>query len=342
MKDLLGNGLGAGPVKLKGINLEVSSKCNLDCRSCMRRTYIGAGKNELMKLEWVSKLAPELKHLHSVDLTGWGEPLMNPEFGKILREIRKNFPGALSFTTNGVLLDENIINYILDAEVDTVNFSVDASDSENYRASRGKTWDKVEAAIRELVHRKMTRGRGIPRVYASFLLRRSRLIDLYKFGEKMSQLMLNGIILQQMTGVCGRPDLEQVVYSGYYGEKFDDEKFRKEVRELKEELTYLQTLGPEQVFNEPQGGCGVFDIDHLFIKANGEASPCCVLGYPVLFLNRRKELRNPSSLIVGNIKEQSLEQIWDSEDAVGFRKEMVEKGYADACEDCIGLYVKRT
>jgi len=341
MKDLLGDGIGQGPIRLKGINLEVSSKCNLDCRSCFRRTFIGAGKNELMKLEWVQKLAPELKHLHSVDLTGWGEPLLNPEFGKILREIRRNFPGALSFTTNGVLMDENIINFILDAEVDTVNFSVDGSDSENYRASRGKSWDKVENAIRGLVKRKRNRGRGIPKVYASFLLRRDRLIDLYKFGEKMSQFLLNGIILQQMTGVCSRPDLEQVVYSGYYGEKFDDAKFLKEVRELKEELTYLQTIGPEQIFNERQGACGAFSLDHLFIKANGEASPCCVLGYPVLFLNRKKELRNPGLLIAGNIKEQSLEQIWDSEAANEFRKEMVEKGYADVCEDCIGLYLKR-
>jgi MoaA/NifB/PqqE/SkfB family radical SAM enzyme len=341
MKELLGDGIGAGPVKLKGINLEVSSKCNLDCRNCFRRTFIGAGKNEIMKLEWVQKISHEFKHLHSIDLTGWGEPLLNPEFGKILKEIRKNFPGALSFTTNGALMDEAVINSVLDAEVDTVNFSVDASDAVNYRPSRGKDWDKVENAIRELVHRKKTRGRGIPKIYASFLLRKNRLIDLYRFGEKMTQLMLNGVILQQMTGVCGEPDLDQVVYSGYYGEKFDDEKFAKEVRELKEEMTYLQVLGPERICNEPQGGCGAFPLDHLFIKANGEAAPCCVLGYPVLLLNRQKDLRNPSLAVLGNIKEQSLEQIWDGEQAINFRKQMAEQGCAEACADCIGLYLKR-
>jgi MoaA/NifB/PqqE/SkfB family radical SAM enzyme len=294
-----------------------------------------------MALEWVQKLAPELKHLHSIDLTGWGEPLLHPDFGKILREVRRNFPGALSFTTNGILMDDKMMSFILDAEVDTVNFSVDASDNENYRQARGKQWDKVENAIHDLVFRKMTRGRGIPKIYASFLLRRDRLIDLYKFGKKMSHLILNGIILQQMTGVCSPPDLEQVSYSGYYGQKFDEAKFWKEIRELKEELIDLQTLGPEHIYNEPQGGCGAFPVDHLFIKANGEASPCCVLGYPVLLLNRKKELRKASMLIAGNIKEQSLEQVWDGEAATGFRKEMAENGYAEVCEDCIGLYMKR-
>ena len=342
MKELLGDGIGQGPIKLTEINLEVSSKCNLNCRHCFRRTYIGAGKDELMDIEILNNIMPELKHLHSIDLTGWGEPLLHPEFGKILKDIRRNFPGALSFTTNGILMDDTIINYILEAEVDTVCFSVDAYDDESYRKVRGRHWNKVENAIRELASRKKIRGRGLPGIYASYLLKKDRLKDLYRFGEKMTQLMINGIILQHFSGVFGTTDLDEIAYSGYYGEKFDDAAFAKEIKELKEELTYLQVIGPEKIFSQRQKGCGGFPIGHLFIKASGDVSPCCTLGYPVLFLNRKQELRRADLLVLGNIKHQSLAEIWDSEKAAAFRAEMVTQGFADACADCIGLYLRMT
>jgi MoaA/NifB/PqqE/SkfB family radical SAM enzyme len=341
MKELLGDGIGQGPIKLTGINLEISSKCNLNCRHCFRRTYIGAGKDELMDIEILNNIMPELKHLHSIDLTGWGEPLLHPEFGEILKDIRRNFPGALSFTTNGILMDETIINYILEAEVDTVCFSTDAYDDESYREVRGRHWKKVENAVLELASRKKIRGRGLPRIYASFLLKKERLRDLYRFGDKMTQLMINGVILQQLTGVFGPADLEEIAYSGYYGGKFDDDELAKDIKDLKEELNYLQVIGPETIFTRKQQGCGAFPIGHLFIKAGGDVSPCCTLGYPVLLLNRKSELRRADMLVLGNIKRQSLAEIWDSDKAVAFRAEMVAKGSAEACADCIGLYMRR-
>lgn len=342
MKELLGEGIGQGPLKLTGINLEISSRCNLNCRHCFRKTYISAGKDELMDSEILNNIMPELKRLHSIDLTGWGEPLLHPQFGKILKDIRRNFPGALSFTTTGVLMNEEIANHILEAEVDNVCFSVDAADDESYREARGRYWDKLEKAISELAYKKKVRGRGIPRIYASFLLKKSRLKELYRFGEKMTQLMLNGIILQQMTGVFSLVDLNEITYAGYYGEKFDEDSFWRGIRELKEELNYLQTIGPERIYSQPQSGCGGFPLGHLFIKANGKVSPCCTLGYPVLLLNRKKELRPANLLILGDIKTQSLEEIWESPAAVSFREEMTQKGYAEACGDCIGLYMRRS
>jgi len=341
MKELLGDGIGQGPIKLTGINLEISSRCNLNCRHCFRKTYIAAGKDELMDIEILNNIMPELKRLHSIDLTGWGEPLLHPEFGRILKDIRRNFPGALSFTTNGLLMNEEIVNNILDAEADNVCFSVDASDRESYREARGRHWDKLENAISELALKKKVRGRGIPRIYASFLLKKSRLLDLYKFGDKMTQLLLNGIILQQMTGVFSRADLEEITYAGYYGAAFDEEQFWRGIKELKEELNYVQTIGPERIFSERQAGCGGFPLGHLFIKASGKVSPCCTLGYPVLLLNRKKELRPANMLVLGDIKEQGLEQIWESRAAVSFREEMTQKGCAEACADCIGLYMRR-
>jgi Fe-coproporphyrin III synthase len=341
-KEELGKGLGAGPVRLTGLNLEVSSKCNMNCHSCFRRTYVRSGKDELIYLASVDRILPELKFLHSIDLTGWGEPLMHPEFGRICREIRHNFPGQLSFTTNGLLMDEEKITNILEAEVDTISFSVDASGETGYKKVRGKSWNDLEKVMVELIRKKLVRGRGLPRIFANFLLRKSRLDDIYSFVQRMEGFGLNGVVFQQLAGIISDADLEEITYSGYYDTDFNDAALSEKIKMLKKQYgKALEIIPPETIFHERQGGCGVFPPDHLFIKVNGDVSPCCTLAYPVLFLGRDRELRPPTNLTFGNINKQSLAEIWDSDAAVEFREQMIEKGSANACADCIGLYLRR-
>ncbi len=335
-------GIGSGPVKLTRLNLELSSACNLNCYRCFRKTYIGGGKDKFLSPALLEKILPELKDLSSIDLTGWGEPLLHPEFGLILKRIRQNFSGSLSFTTNGLLLDKLKIEQALEYGVDIVCFSADAGGEAAYRQARGKHWEELEQAITRLAVRRKLRGSRKPQIYASFLLGRSRLPELFAFAAAMKELGVDGIILQQMTGVFALEDLKEVTYSGYYGTEFNEAELWDRVAELAKRLHgRLDLIPPERISSELQGGCGAFAPGHLFIKAIGEATPCCALGYPVLFINRKKELRRPALAVFGNILDHSLRQIWESPAAQAFRAEMQSRGGTEACGDCIGLYLRR-
>jgi|GEM_PF-1467603 len=339
---IAGKGLGSGLVKLLGINLELSSACNLNCYHCFRKTYIGAGKDKFLSWTALERILPELKYLQSIDLTGWGEPLLHPEFGMFLKRLRENFNGHLSFTTNGILLDKFKIEQVLENQVDVICFSVDASDEYTYRRFRGEHWEDLEQAIRNLALRKRLRGNLKPKIYASFLLSRSRIPELMSFAVKMKELGVEGIVLQQMTGVFSLEDLKEISYSGYYNTDFNDAELWDRLKELEQRLKgHLELILPERIFSERQGGCGVFPLEHVFIKATGDVSPCCALGYPALLLNRKRDLRKPETVVFGNILEHTLLEIWESPVARAFRSEMQSKGFADACADCLGLYLRK-
>jgi len=329
-------------LELKMINLELSNLCNLNCGFCLRRAYDDEGKNQIMKLELLERILPELNQLEMIDLTGWGEPMAHPKFELCLEKIRKNFAGFLSLTSNGTLLDERKIQALIDAQVNTICFSLDASSSTVYQARRGGDWEKVEKAILELVKKREQSQDRLPKIYASYLLMRSYLADLYPFAQKMAEWGIDGILFQQMGGVFRREDLKEITYSGYYGEDFPDEELFQEIEKIQADFqAKLEVIFPERIYSQKQGGCGAFSLTQLFIKANGEVSPCCALGYSVQLLNRKKELVLFPSKIFGNIKEKSLWEVWQSDSARAFRDQMQKQGFADACQDCIGLYLKR-
>ena len=328
--------------KLRAVNLELSSYCNLSCRFCLRNAWEGAGKNQNMQMELLRKILPQISKLKTIDLTGWGEPLMHPEFARALRLIRSQFSQTLSFTSNGILLDQEKINSIIENQVDVICFSIDASCKAVYEKRRGRFWDKIEKEIKSLLKRRNQLGLKKPKIYASYLLQKSYLFDLKPFAQKMLEWGMDGILFQQMGGVFSPKDLDEITYSGYYDIDFSDDALFQLINDIALEFKgELEVIFPEKVHKERQWGCGVFPIDQIFIKANGEASPCCALGYPVRFLKKDKKPKKPTTLILGNLNDESLDEIWQKDIARKFQQDMLKKGFSPACDDCIGLYMRR-
>ena len=112
----------AEPV-LKSLCLHVAHDCNLRCKYCFAGTGDFGGKRELMSAETGKKAidfaiaGSRKRHNLEIDLFG-GEPLMN--FGVVKeiiqyarrREIEANKNIKLTLTTNGTLLNDEIIQFL--------------------------------------------------------------------------------------------------------------------------------------------------------------------------------------------------------------------------------------
>ena len=120
---------------LKSVCLHVAHDCNLRCGYCFASQGDFQGTRSLMSLD-VGKKAllylaqnSENRHNLEVDFFG-GEPLMNMEVVKVLvdygrsleEEYKKHF--RFTITTNGVLLDDETIDY-LNENMDNVVMSLD-------------------------------------------------------------------------------------------------------------------------------------------------------------------------------------------------------------------------
>ena len=260
----------------QGLSIESSAVCNLRCSHCPLRTYQDRTGARHMSTETVRAIIPHLEGIDDLDLTGWGEPFMNPRFLDNLELIRSAYHGRIGFTTNGTLLDERAIDRLLAAGVDTVCFSVDAPDQASYKRLRaGGDFERVISVLARLVSKKRESA-AATQVFASYLIRRDTMDEIHRFVRRMQDLGLDGVVFQHMTGVFSEPGLSDIAYSGYYGTGFDDASLKAVLEEAAQMSgPGFSVLMPERIGDELVMDCGGFNLDKPFISAAGDVTVCC-------------------------------------------------------------------
>lgn len=101
---------------LSSVALEITNCCNLACSHCylnIRKPDEALGtQTPLTALEWEQLIARLYEvGVIEIKLTG-GEPLVHPDFSKILAIINK-FSFAVSINTNALLIDKNVVEMLL-------------------------------------------------------------------------------------------------------------------------------------------------------------------------------------------------------------------------------------
>lgn len=153
---------------VKALCLHVAHDCNIRCAYCFASQGDFKGDRSLMSFE-VGKKALDLLVEHSanrrnleVDFFG-GEPLMNFEvvkqlvaYGRSLEaEHNKNF--RFTITTNGVLLNDEIMDYI-NTHMSNVVLSIDGrkevNDKMRYTIAGGGTYDIIVEKFKKLVEKR--------------------------------------------------------------------------------------------------------------------------------------------------------------------------------------------
>ena len=92
------------------IELEITERCNYNCRHCFNAGSIGVPRNEL-SAEDAKRILSEASEegVTNVVLTG-GEPLLHPDFFEIIDEIQKCGMTLLAINTNGYFINEKLLD----------------------------------------------------------------------------------------------------------------------------------------------------------------------------------------------------------------------------------------
>ncbi len=150
---------------LKAICLHVAHGCNMDCEYCFAGKGDYSGKSGIMSaevgkraLDYLVENSGARKHLE-VDFFG-GEPLINWDVCKEIvaygRELEKKHNKIFNFTltTNGVLIDEDVIDFT-NREMGNVVLSMDGRrethDRMRHSKSGGGTYDMIMDNFKALV-----------------------------------------------------------------------------------------------------------------------------------------------------------------------------------------------
>lgn len=287
------NFLGKEP--LQSASIRVTMACNLRCKHC----YSIAGKkleNELSFKE-IKRAIDELKQLGTIRIffTG-GEPFMRPDILDILNYTDKN-GFAMYISTNGTLIDLHTINYLRALKhLRTFQVSIDGlrKTHDSIRGVKG-TFDKaintIKLAKRKLKNTKITIISTLMKENASEmdkLLRLAIKLGVDNFG------IVTLYPIKRSGEVTDVSSLEK-----YKIFKKLSEIYIKENPKVNIGLLVPPAIIPQPLTELEYGGGYVCSFPSLLgIGANGEVAPC-------------DGLLSCKELILGNVREKSLNEIWN-------------------------------
>jgi radical SAM protein with 4Fe4S-binding SPASM domain len=152
-------------------SIEPTNHCNLKCPECPSGLGTLTRPLGLLNLEDFKNWIDQIKDTgFYVQLFFQGEPYINKHLPEMIKYAQKNNI-YVSISTNGHLVNEKNIDYVLENAPDKLIYSVDGLDEESYQKYRvGGTFKQAETGLRLLVKRKIELKKKNPFVEFQFIV----------------------------------------------------------------------------------------------------------------------------------------------------------------------------
>ena len=277
---------------LKAICLHVAHGCNMDCEYCFAGKGDYSGKSGIMSLE-VGKRALDYlvensgnrKHLE-VDFFG-GEPLLNWDVCKKLveygRELEKTHNKIFNFTltTNGVLIDDDVIDFT-NREMGNVVLSMDGRrethDRMRHTKTGGGTYDRIMDNFRALVDSRTEEG--AERKSREYYMRGTYTAYNKDFSRDVLAMADLGFRETSIEPVVADPGAPYALHEEDLPQIFDEyEKLALEMYEREKRgegfnfYHYTVDLKGGPCIYKRVAGCGVA-TEYLAVTPTGDLYPC--------------------------------------------------------------------
>ncbi len=170
--------------------------CNARCEFCS--AWLVQGKP--MPIELIDRLDAVLPYLAEIDLVGWGEPLIHPEFGHILDKLKQRGDrrARIALTTNGTQLAK-WVDRLIEAGVRDYAISVHAATPDTHEDLMGLpagSFADVLMGIRSLVSKRP----AIPGISVAmvFIVTKQNIEEIPKFVALAEHLGVDSIFVRTL------------------------------------------------------------------------------------------------------------------------------------------------
>ncbi len=274
---------------VESAHIDITNRCNLSCLHCVNDS--GECYPDELTTDEIKSLIDTLSCM-GVDIITFsgGEPLMRPDFFEIVKYARKA-PMTVYIFTNGTLITEDIIKRLKKACVSRFYVSIDSVTEHIHDTFRGQK-GALKRTLASIHLMKEAQFQVIPCVSVNQMNKNDIVHVLQYFKEqnlKDFQLMPVRFSGRGIQGISLTPEEYYVI--------------------LVEQFTYLKEEFPEGIvtlYRREKVKCGIAS-DSIAIKADGTILPCpgCI-----------------SDMGVGNIREVSLEELWDTDTTLELIRKM--------------------
>ena len=306
---------------IHSVQIETTSICNLNCKTCLKPVYEKIWQQRDMDQALFARILLQIKKIKpDVHLQGWGEPLIQRNFLSFVRQLKREKIGT-SFTTNGTVMSEDFAKSIIESGVDGVTFSMAGACALTQDKLRGDgTFLLLQNAVITLVNVKKLYGQGRPQIAVSYLLTPDTAQELPKavsWCRSVGVDALSTVFLTQSGGAVQKalvflPSKEEAV-------KYRFLRIRTNVSALFGRMK----LNLKPFYPTVTPVCDKNPLNHIFISANGDVSPCVFLAPPVgdeiVWQHNGADVCQ-RRLVMGNLRHLTLKEIWETDEYESFRE----------------------
>ena len=313
---------------LKMIGVDISGGCNLSCTMCSLKNRNPQIRNHVLPMQAVERIAPLLCNVQEVSLQVNCEPLLNRDADVFIRQLKKHKSDLfVSMVTNATLMTEPMCEKLIEAGINRILVSLDGATAETYESVRVPAkFEKVTANIRTIAR---VRDRCQP---YNFTLGTITVSNKDNLNELMAILELSADLGADIYHINGLEPYDEThagkILYGHQSDPIIEKQFQR-LRNRAEQLG-VQLVMPSLV-KRPYDKC---DINSCIIDSDGYVFPCSILSYERKYFYEDKELVHPA-IVFGNIFQQDLRKIWESEEFTRFRTNIRNGFFPSYCQSCL-------
>jgi MoaA/NifB/PqqE/SkfB family radical SAM enzyme len=316
------------------VYLETTNRCNLLCTTCPR-TYAELEPPADMSWSLFTSIVDQIPHLERAVLHGVGEPMLVKNLPKMVRYLKERGTYVL-FNTNGTVLNDRNGRALIDAGLDELRVSLDASNAEAFLAVRGADFfDRILRNVRRFRELQVREGHERPRVSAWLTGLKETIADLPAFVRVAAEIGVKEVYLQRLVyfeiDAIGNARPDQALFERMTAD---------EAAHLEEAAALARSLGmtfsASGAASEP--GMSLTRASDgspwslcrrpwsvMYFTANGRALPCCIAPF---------SQRGYENYTLGDATQQTLREIWNGPAYSSFREALLSDRPPAACSNC--------
>lgn len=283
------------------LQVETSKVCNLRCSMCEYSIKKGKGKDNLMPLADFETILDKFPYVNNIDMTGIGEPFLNPDFMDMVRAARKR-KIRVEFVSHALLLNEPLMHELIDLGVSVISFSIDAATKKTYEELRsGANWERMRENIKKFCSLVKERH-SLMVTMVNFTVSMRNINEMADFVRTADELGVDHALFRDLILFDGSDfdDTDSVAnLDRSYRDKIRDEVLAaaKNARaRVSLPMSLLSPDGPrKKLCKRPWTTC--------YVDIKGNAYPCCRV-------TQRNE--DTSKWSFGNLLKEDFDSIWNN------------------------------
>lgn len=318
---------------LKKLYIEPTSKCNLSCTMCFRNTWIDEPFSDMEAdvFENIIETMPDT--VETVFFGGMGEPLFHKDIIYMIQRASLN-SRRVELLTNGTLLTREMSAALLDAGLSKLWVSIDSFEPQGYENIRqNSNFALIKGNIAKFNLERFKRDDEAS-LGIAFVAMKSNVLQLgqlarFAYENHVSDINITNVI------PTDAGSLKESLYSRIISLELFTQDVKSvypsinlpmmdtQIPDVREGIMGLYASDCNMQYNgvplqRRKKYCKFVEEGNAFVRHDGDVSPCMALLHSaVTYLDDSKRIIYHHAF--GNLKNDSLNDVWNSPDYTAFR-----------------------